>query len=302
MSPKITGLFRAAACLTALLTLAACAGGDTPPLPGPSASGSAQVSLEPSQAPSDPPAASPEPTPEPSPEPSETASPEPSTPPYEFGVPLAETAPVADDSFFDDAVFLGDSRTEGLDLFSGLTHGDFYWARGMTVFRADSSDYQLFEVDGEQLTLVGTLSKKTYGKVYIMIGINELGYPISSFENGLRTLVDKVIAAQPTAVIYLQVLPPVNEVIGKSKGQSSYINNQQVDAFNEIIVETAAEKHVALLDMTSAFRDSDGQLSAELTSDGVHFTVKGYVLWADFLRCHMIEPEQYFYSREVVAP
>ena len=43
-------------------------------------------------------------------------------------VPVEESDPVADDSFFDDAVFLGDSRTEGFELFSGMKHGDFYWA------------------------------------------------------------------------------------------------------------------------------------------------------------------------------
>lgn len=61
-------------------------------------------------------------------------TPVPDTPPYEFGQPVAESGPV-DEDYFDDAVFLGDSRTEGLQLYSGLKSGDFFWHKGMTVFR-----------------------------------------------------------------------------------------------------------------------------------------------------------------------
>jgi hypothetical protein len=70
---------------------------------------------------------------------------------YQFGTALKETDKV-EDSFFDTAVFLGDSRTEGLQLFSGLRRGTYYWARGMTVFRVDDPKYAIFEVDGEKLT------------------------------------------------------------------------------------------------------------------------------------------------------
>lgn len=52
-------------------------------------------------------------------------TPAPEVLPYAFGTPLEESDPVEDDSFFDDAVFLGDSRTHGFQLYSGLTHGDF---------------------------------------------------------------------------------------------------------------------------------------------------------------------------------
>ncbi len=237
------------------------------------------------------------PTPEPTPSP--TPEPTPAYPIYEFGTPLEKSEPVADDTFFDTAVFLGDSRTEGLQLFSGLKNGTFYWARGMSVFRADSDDYRVFDVDGEQLTLVGTLGKKQYESVYIMIGINELGYPAERYEEGMAALVDKVIAAQPNAVIYLQTLPPVNDAVAQKNGLASYINNAQVDLFNQAIIRVAREKKVVLLDTASAYRGADGQLPAELASDGAHFVYSGYTIWADYLRCHVMDPERYFYNRSL---
>lgn len=216
---------------------------------------------------------------------------------YEFGEPLGESESV-EDTFFDSAVFLGDSRTEGLQLFSGLAHGDFYWARGMTVFRADDEKYAKFEVDGQKLTLLGALRAKSYESVYIMLGVNELGYAAESYEKGLSALLDAVIEAQPEAVIYLQTLPPVNDAAARENGLAAYDNNGNVAKFNEVIVKLSREKRVVLLDTASVYREEDGQLPSSLTLDGVHFTSDGYRMWADFLRCHVMDRESYFEGRE----
>lgn len=241
------------------------------------------------------PTQTPEPTPEPAPEPTPTPLP---WALYQFGVPLEESEPVADDSFFDNAVFLGDSRTEGLELFGGLKHGTFHWARGMNVFRADSEDYKVFEVDGEERTLVGTLSGHSYDAVYIMIGVNELGFAPSEYEKGLSELIGKVLAAQPEAVVYLQIMPPLNDNLCRANKLPDYITNTNLTAFNEAIVRVAAEKKVVLLNTAEVYTGEDGQLPAELANDGCHFAYGAYKLWADYLRSHTIDRERYFYSRE----
>ena len=241
------------------------------------------------------------PSPEATPEPTVEPTPEPTLPPwpaYEFGVPVEETEPVADDSFFDRAVFLGDSRTEGLELFSGLKHGTFYWARGMNVFRVDDEDQKIFEVDGEELTMIGALAKQDCDAVYIMIGVNELGFSVESYEQGLSTLVDKVLAAQPEAVVYLQLMPPLNDAMCRANKLADYINNDNLRKFNEVIQRVAAEKKVALLNTAEVYTGEDGQLPAELANDGCHFAYGAYSLWADYMRSHTIDPERYFYSRE----
>ena len=221
----------------------------------------------------------------------------PEFPPYSFGTYLEESEPAADDSYFDHAAFLGDSRTEGLQLYSGLTHGDFFWQRGMTVFHVDSAEWT-FEIDGEELTMIEALGKKPYDSVYIMLGVNELGYPVSSYERGLGIFIDKVITAQPDAVVYLQTIPPVNDQAARDNHLGSYINNDNINAFNEVIIRMAAEKRVVLLNTAEVFRDKDGQLPADMTSDGCHFKYGKYSLWADYLRCHIIDPARYHNSRE----
>ena len=278
----------------ALALLAGCgttSGHYVPPSPFPASAPPAALAT-PSPSPS--PAPTPTPTPEPSPTPEPAA-------PYQFGTPLEESEGVEDDSFFDSSVFLGDSRTEGLELFSGLKHGDFYWARGMTVFKADSEDYRPFEIDGKKYSMVEALALKQYDNVYIMLGVNELGYPAESYESGLGELLDQILALQPQAVVYLQTMPPLNDALCRQNKLASYISNENLARFNEAIVRLAAEKEVVLLDTAQAYTGPDGQLPAELANDGCHFSYGGYKLWADYLRRHVMDRERYFANRAMVG-
>ena len=219
-------------------------------------------------------------------------------PVYEFGVPVEESEPVTDDSFFDNAVFLGNSQTEGLELFGGLNHGTYYWTEGMTVFRTDDEEYKFVSLDGENFTAIDALRRQSFDAVYIMLGINELGYPVKSYVSGLSSLVDKVVEAQPEAVVYLQLMPPLNDAMCRANGLAGYINNDNLRSFNEVIRRVAEEKKVALLNVAEVYTGEDGQLPAELSRDGCHFAYGEYSRWTNYLRSHIIDRERYFYSRE----
>ncbi len=291
-------------CLGLLLGLAACA--DPAPVPSPSVDTPAPTVTSP---------ATDDPQADVTPDPIYTVSPDTTVgsdeppaveptenlpvieiPTYQFGTPLAESEPV-EDTHFDTAAFLGDSRTEGLQLFGGIRHGDFFWARGMTVFRVDDPNYAIFEIDGQMHTMMGALRQKEYASVYIMIGVNELGYAASSYEQGLNEFIDLVLEAQPNAVVYLQTLPPVNEDMARKNGLGDYINNTNIGKFNDAIIRIATEKKVVLLDTAEAYRNEDGILPAELASDGCHFNFNGYTPWADYLRSHVMEFETYQHNR-----
>ena len=282
--------------LAIILCLTACGGSSA----GPSPSVSEQPPVQ-SQPVSAPPESSPLPgeaVRDPAPEVSVSADPEPVLPPvpevipYRFGQPVEEREPM-DDSWFEDAVYLGDSRTEGLQLFSGLRVGDFLWGKGLNVFRAADTEKKVITVGEESFSVLEMLGRKTYGKVYIMIGINELGYSTAAYEEGLRTLVDRVREVQPTAVIYLQTLPPVNETVAAASGLGSYIRNRKVNSFNEAIYRVAWEKQTALLDVASIYRTEAGELAADMAVDGVHFYRSGYARWYEYLKTHPLDPASY---------
>ena len=168
----------------------------------------------------------------------------------------------------------------------------------MTVFRTDDAKYPVCEIDGQSYTLLGALARKQYDNVYIMLGVNELGYPAGSYESGLMELLDQVLELQPEAVVYLQVMPPLNDGLCRQNKLASYINNANLAAFNQAIVRAAAEKKVVLLNTAEVYTGPDGQLPAELANDGCHFAYGAYGKWADYLRNHVMDRERFFANRE----
>ena len=228
----------------------------------------------------------------PHPTPTPTPEPEPTPPNTQGAAPVPQSDPVEMD-YFSDALFIGDSRTDGLQIYSGIKGATFYCYKGLNIF--DMSKRQVVEMNGGKYTVVEALQRgPQYKKIYISLGINELGYPgTDSFYKAFKSFLEEVKAAQPDAVIYLQNLVPVNPEICAQKNQPSYVNNDRVADFNSVFPKLAEECQVALVDVKSALSDANGILPAEATVDGVHYTKAWYQKWLEYLMCHTVTPEAY---------
>ncbi|OUN06957.1 GDSL-type esterase/lipase family protein, partial [Flavonifractor sp. An9] len=211
---------------------------------------------------------------------------------FDFTQPVPQSEPVEMD-YFSDALFIGDSRTDGLQIYSGIKGATFYCYKGLNIF--DMSKRQVVEMNGGKYTVVEALEKgPQYKKIYISLGVNELGYPgTDSFYKAFKSFLEEVKSAQPDAIIYLQNLVPVNPEICAQKNQPSYVNNDRVADFNGVFPKLAEECQVALVDVKTALSDENGILPAEATVDGVHFTKAWYQKWLEYLMCHTVTPEAY---------
>lgn len=239
--------------------------------------------------------AAPEPTPTSTPEPTPTPTPEPVSTPaaaFDFTQPAPASDPMEMD-YFADALFIGDSRTDGLRLYSGIKGASFYCYKGLTIFEMD--DREVVELDGGTYTVEQALERgPQYAKIYISLGINELGYfNDEAFHTTFGEFLEHVKAVQPNAVIYLENLVPVNAQKCAEYKQPYYVNNDRVAAYNAIFPQLAEEHQVILLDVADALTDDNGVLPADATVDGVHFTRAWYEKWLDFLMNHTVDPEQY---------
>lgn len=205
---------------------------------------------------------------------------------YDYAAPVPEAEAVEDD-WFADAAFVGDSLTDGLLLYSGIRGADNLSYKGMTVQTVRTD--KVIRQDGAKYTPLEALGRKTYGKVYILLGVNELGwYNDQRFYDCYAQLVDLVREAQPDAQIYLQTLLPVTAEKSESH---EWLKNEKVAVYNALIAQLAQEKEVYLVDAHAALADADGVLPAEKSTDGVHLTRSGYEIWADYLRRHTVSPE-----------
>ena len=187
-----------------------------------------------------------------------------------------------DTSYFDDALFIGDSRTVGLSEYGDLSNADFFATTGMSVYEVYDETVSVPSVG--KVTLEQLLGSMTYGKVYIMLGINELGYYFDQTVEKYGQLVDYVREMQPNAVIYIQA----NLHVTKSRSDTDDIfNNKNIDRFNSAISEFANGSDIFYIDVNELFDDASGNLNQEYTSDNAHVLGKYYVVWCQWIREHV---------------
>ena len=202
---------------------------------------------------------------------------------YDYSRPVPQS-PAVDSSYFDDAVFIGDSRTEGMITATGLYNAKAFTHKGLTV---DTAFKDLVVcIDEQYYTVVDALSHTDFNKVYIMLGINETGWVYSSkFIEGYGKIIDAVREANPDAVIYIQEILPVSNSVSSTH---DYIKNSKIDEYNELLQQLAEEKQVYFIDTAKAVAASDGSLPEDAAVDGIHMKNSYCQKWLDYLMTHTV--------------
>ena len=173
--------------------------------------------------------------------------------------------------YFDDALFIGDSRTVGLNEYGTITNADYFCSVGLSAGLIDTE-----RVNGK--TVDDILNNKTYGKVYVMLGINEVGNDLDFTASKYSALVDDIKAKQPEAIIYLLANLHVSSFV-----EDGIINNASIDNLNSRIAQLADYSQVFYLDVNNVFDDGYGSFNAEYTTDGIHPLSKYYGEWCVWL-------------------
>ena len=190
---------------------------------------------------------------------------------------IEQSADVLDD-FFADTLFIGDSRTVGLCEYSGLTTATFFADVGMSVYQV--MNCQVYVSGMGYTTLVGLLTSRTFGKIHLMLGINELGYDFNTTVNTYLALVETIRSLQLEAAIYLGANLPV----GKARSDTdNMINNPAIDRFNSAVSDLADGETVFYVDVNPLFDDETGSLCSELSGDGTHVYGSCYPQWVQWL-------------------
>lgn len=185
-------------------------------------------------------------------------------------------------SYFKDALFIGDSRTVGLMEYSGLSEPTFYANVGLNIF--EIFDKEIAEVNGKKTTLDKALEKQKFSKIYIMLGINELGTGTSeTFAKEYEAVIEKIQKLQPDAIIFIEAIMNVSKK--KSDGDPIY-NNHNIKERNEAIAPLADNKKVFYIDVNEVFIDKSGGIPENYTFDGIHLKAAYYKMWTDFLLKH----------------
>ena len=160
-------------------------------------------------------------------------------------------------------IFLGDSIIEGGEW------GELF-ANPNVKNRGINGD----GIEGVMKRLEEVVSSKPK-KIFLMIGLNSLiNHRPPKIGELHRELVQRILKESPETTLYLQSILPINELVRKTM-----VDNKDVIAINNSIQNTASEFGLEYIDLHSIFKDENGRLKSEYTSDGIHLNGAAYLHW-----------------------
>jgi len=185
-----------------------------------------------------------------------------------------------DDSYFDDAVFVGDSLTMGISYFSGF-NSEFMCMAGLSTRNIDTDP-----LPNGKTVLESIKSMDHVGKVYIMLGTNEAIYQKpNEFIARYSAFIDNIRMYYPNAQIYIQSIMPMSQ----SRSITAGLKNHMITDHNKYLKTLSDDKKCYYVDLNSYFAGEDGFLPENAGSDGIHLSPDNYRKLADYLRTHAID-------------
>lgn len=190
---------------------------------------------------------------------------------------------IVDESYFKDALFIGDSRLQGFGMWSSLP-ATYYCATGFSIFKYETT--KVVQTENGKVPIFDALPYDAFTKIYIKVGLNEMGWDNEKqFEATYVELIQKLREYEPHAIIYIHGILPVTAA--KSASDKAH-NNVNITARNEKLKELAASQQAYYIDAGPALSDENGCLRPEMTSDGIHLGSQYMTLWKQYLCEHAI--------------
>lgn len=203
-----------------------------------------------------------------------------------------------DDSYFNDAVFIGDSISYGFELYvtekrangetvlgeaqfltsGSLSYGNSLW---------DVSDESVHPTyNGEKMKLEDAIAQIKPGKIFILLGTNDVAlYGVEQTVANADTEISRMLEASPGADIFIMSTTP--KYSPAESNVDGALNNADIDALNVAMRQFAVEKGYNFMNIAPLFKDETGGLAADYCSDkegmGIHFTSAAYDIWLNFL-------------------
>ncbi len=194
-----------------------------------------------------------------------------------------------DESYLDDALFIGDSRTDTLNLYAGWDHATYYVKTGTNIWAIMDEEVAPDPETGGNVSVDKALQKQQFGKIYIMLGVNELGTGTAeTFYQQFKKVVERIRELQPEAVIFVE---SIIHVSASKDVEGSVINNKEINVRNEWLKKLADNETVFFLDANEVLDDDSGALKEEYTFDGVHLKADQLDAWKNFFMEHGVVRE-----------
>ena len=155
---------------------------------------------------------------------------------------------------------------------------------GLTV--ADVFTKPYIETASGSVSVYDAMQGGSYGKIYMMTGLNELGWSdLDKFIEYYGDLVDLAKQSHPEAQVYVIGIMPVG---AEAAAEQPHLTNDRIQMFNELILGMCKDKQVYFVDGFEALA-SNGSLPDNASPDGVHMEPDYCKMLTDYLLSHTVE-------------
>ncbi|MBN3890587.1 MAG: G-D-S-L family lipolytic protein [Nostoc sp. JL31] len=135
--------------------------------------------------------------------------------------------------------------------------------------------------------------------IFVMIGINDLIRGMSNGEilDNQRQIINYLRKTHPTAQIVFQSILPhgAEEATWKGRDKLLAVANSRIRELNQQLQSISTKKGVKYLDLHPLFTNKQGNLRREFTTDGLHLSHEGYMVWRSALQIYSeieLKPQQ----------
>ena len=206
----------------------------------------------------------------------------------DFRMAAVPASDAVDRSWFSQVSFLGDSLTQGMQLYEkGLKNAMFCAYKGIgpnTVVNNTACK----KADGTKEVPLDALVAQQPKAVYILLGTNALNKnsDYTGFLTYYRLMIDMIQQKLPNTPIYVQSITPVRPELCQKQNYEG-LNKERLCKINDELAAIALEKDCYFLNLWEVLADENGDLKAEYAqADGYHIKPDGYSAWVDYLRTH----------------
>ena len=206
----------------------------------------------------------------------------------DFRMAALPESQAVDKSIFCTASFLGDSLTQGMQIYdTGLPEAMFCAYKGVGP-NAVVNGTSCKRADGVKEVPMDALAAQQPTELYVLLGTNVLNRDgdYSSFLTYYRLMLDMLTQSLPNTTIYVQSVTPVRPEVRQTHPG---LYRDRLCAINNELAAITLEKGCHVLNLWEALADDNGDLKAEYAQkDGIHIKPEGYTAWVDYLCTHRV--------------
>lgn len=190
------------------------------------------------------------------------------------------------DSYFDDAVFVGDSVTYIISVYAtdqNALGNAQYLCRSSYGIHNGIINYIKLTYRGEEYRFEDAIAATGCKKVFILLGVNDLGvYGVDQTIQEWSIYLERIRKTCPDVSIYIISLLPM-----WPGSEHKTLTNSNIDTYNSKLAELARQENCHFIDVAPYMKAADGALAEGYCSDEyVHPSRLGSMVFLQVLKAY----------------